>query len=357
MRWSLRVGSPFGIRIELHVTFLLFLGWIAISQGLLSGNPARALISVLLFLLVFVCVVLHELGHALMARRYGIRTRDIVLLPIGGVARLERMPDKPQQEIAIALAGPAVNLGILLVLFALRLVFDGGAVIEGGLLDTLLLVNIVMIAFNLIPAFPMDGGRVLRALLALRMPYARATAIAANVGQAFALLFAVVGLFSNHMLVFVALFVFLAASEERALVEARSRIAGLPVQAAMITDFAVLDLNDPLSRPMELLVSGAQQDFPVLDGDATVGMLTRDDLIRALQSGGTAQRVGDVMRPPGDFAEAGEPLEDVVARMRAAGRAALPVMSHGNLLGLVTLENVGDLLLMQDAMRRSGGAR
>src|SRR5258706_2417382 len=267
------------------------------------------------------------------------------------------MPDKPQQEIAIARAGPAVNLGILLVLFALRLVFDGGAVIEGGLLDTLLLVNIVMIAFNLIPAFPMDGGRELRALLALRMPYARATAIAANVGQAFALLFAVVGLFSNHMLVFVALFVFLAASEERALVEARSRIAGLPVQAAMITDFAVLDLNDPLSRPMELLVSGAQQDFPVLDGDATVGMLTRDDLIRALQSGGTAQRVGDVMRPPGDFAEAGEPLEDVVARMRAAGRAGLPVMSHGNLLGLVRLENVGDLLLMQDAMRRSGGAR
>src|SRR5260221_4925464 len=188
MRWSLRVGSPFGIRIELHVTFLLFLGWIAISQGLLSGNPARALISVLLFLLVFVCVVLHELGHALMARRYGIRTRDIVLLPIGGVARLERMPDKPQQEIAIALAGPAVNLRILLVLLALRLEFDGGAVIEGGLLDTLLLVNIVMIAFNLIPAFPMDGGRVLRALLALRMPYARATAIAANVGQAFALL-------------------------------------------------------------------------------------------------------------------------------------------------------------------------
>jgi len=227
----------------------------------------------------------------------------------------------------------------------------------GSFVANLMWINVGLGVFNMLPIFPMDGGRVLRALLALRMPYARATAIAANVGQAFALLFAVVGLFSNHMLVFVALFVFLAASEERALVEARSRIAGLPVQAAMITDFAVLDRNDPLSHAMELLVSGAQQDFPVLDGDATVGMLTRDDLIRALQSGGTAQRVGDVMQPPGDFAEAGEPLEDVVARMRAGGRAALPVMSDGNLLGLVTLENVGDLLLVQGAMRRSGGAR
>jgi len=355
MRWSLRIGSLFGIRIELHVTFLLFLGWIAISQGLLSGSPARALISVLLFLLVFACVVLHELGHALMARRFGIRTRDIILLPIGGVARLQRMPDKPEQEIAIALAGPAVNVGIVVLLFVLRLVLQGGAVIEGGILDTLQLVNIVMIAFNLVPAFPMDGGRVLRALLALRMPHARATTIAANVGQAFALVFAVVGLFSNHMLVFVALFVFLAASEERALVEARGRIAGLPVQAAMVTEFEVLDADDRLSRPMQLLVSGAQQDFPVVEGESITGMISRDDLIRALQRGGTEQRVGDVMRPV-EFAEAGEPLEDVVARMRASGRSALPVMSHGDLLGLLTLENVGDLLLVRDALRRHGGA-
>lgn len=356
MRWSLRLGSVFGIRIELHVTFLLFLAWIAISQGLFSGSPQRALTSVLLFLLVFACVVLHELGHALMARRYGIRTRDIVLLPIGGVARLQRMPEKPEQEIAIALAGPAVNVAIVLVLFVALWVFQGGASIDGGVLDTLLLVNIVMIAFNLIPAFPMDGGRVLRALLALHMPYARATAIAAGVGQAFALLFAVVGLFWNHMLVFVALFVFLAASEERALVEQRGRISGLPVQAAMITQFEVLAVDDRLARPMQLLVTGAQQDFPVADGETVVGMLSRNDLIRALQRGGTEQRVGDVMRPPGDVAEAGEPLEEVVARMRANGRSALPVMSQGDMVGLVTLENVGDLLLVQDALRRNRGA-
>ncbi len=357
MRWSIRVGSLLGVRIELHVTFLLFVGWVAISQGLFTGNAARALQAVLLFLLIFACVLLHELGHATVARRYGIRTRDIVLLPIGGVARLERMPERPEQEIAIAVAGPAVNVAILALLFVLRFVIQRGATVDGSLLDMLRLVNIVMIAFNLIPAFPMDGGRVLRALLAMRMPYVRATRIAANVGQAFALVFAAVGLFFNPVLVFVALFVFLAASEERALVEARTTIAGLPVRAAMVTDFESLEVRDTLGRAMELLVAGTQQDFPVLDGGAAVGVLTRNDLIRGLQHGGAQQRVGDVMRRDHEYAEAGEPLEEVVARMRASGRSALPVLSRGELAGLLTLENVGDLLMLRDALRRHRATR
>jgi Zn-dependent protease/predicted transcriptional regulator len=359
VRWTIPIGSPFGIRVELHVTFLLFVGWIAVAQGLFTGNVQAALSAVALLLLVFACVLLHELGHALAARRYGILTRDIILLPFGGVARLQKMPDQPGQEIVVALAGPAVNLVIgaaLLVLLSLL-----GRPIElsslsGGLLGVLLVINVWMLLFNLIPAFPMDGGRVLRALLAFRLPYSRATRIAAGIGQGIALLFGLFGMW-QHLpgLMFVALFVFLAAAEERAMVQTRSTLEGLPVQAAMLTEFERLDVKDPLRRAADALMAGSQQDFPVVDGEEPVGVLTRDDLIRGIQGGGIEGRVGDAVRRDGGFAEAGEPLEDAIARMRGSGRSALPVLRGGRLVGLVTLENVGDLLLLRGALQRHTG--
>ena len=357
MRWSFRIGSIAGIRVELHVTFLLFVAWVAVSQGALTGNPSQALSSVVLMLAIFGCVLLHELGHAFAARRYGIRTRDIVLLPIGGLARLQRMPEKPQQEVVVALAGPAVNV-VLAGLVALVI----GAVpdprrIEDDLLPSLFWVNAVMATFNLVPAFPMDGGRVLRALLAFRLPYARATRIAAGVGQAIALLFGVVGFFVLHnpMLMFVALFVFLAAGEEHALVQARASMTGFPVRAAMITEFDTLDGRDPLQRAADLLVSGTQQDFPVLEAGIPVGILSRNDLLAALQRGGAGTLVGEVVKREGRFAEANEPLEDAFQRMREHRHPALPVLSAGRLVGLVTTDNVSELLLVQDALRRHGG--
>jgi len=211
MRWSFTVGRIAGIRVELHVTFLLFVGVIAVQNGLLNGHLDAALQSVAMMLLAFTCVLLHELGHALTARRFGIRTLDIVLLPIGGVARLERMPDK----------GPAVNLAILLILLPFRPVEwpPNPAQMTGQVLPFVFFVNLAMLLFNLIPAFPMDGGRVLRAALAMRMPYPKATRIASTVGQAIALLFGLAGIMNGNMiLIFIALFVFLAAGEERALV-------------------------------------------------------------------------------------------------------------------------------------------
>ena len=361
MRWSFKVGTIAGIRVELHVTFLFFIGWIAISRGLLNGNAARAISSVTLLLLIFACVLLHELGHALAARRYGIKTRDIVLLPFGGVARLQRMPEKPQQEIVVALAGPAVNVVIASVLYVVMGGFRGPLTefdFQGGMLPTLLAVNVMMVLFNMIPAFPMDGGRVLRAVLALGMPYARATSIASTVGQGIALLFGILGLFSNNvMLMFIALFVFLAASEERAVVQTRASLSGLAVEAAMVTDFRSLDLRDPLQRAVDFLMSGSQQDFPVLDGALPVGMLTRGDLVMALQRHGAGVPVGEVIRRDSDYAEAREPLETAIQRMRERSRSALPVLHHGGLVGLITLENVGDLLVVRDALRRYAGEK
>jgi Zn-dependent protease/CBS domain-containing protein len=357
MRWSVNVGRLFGIRVELHVTFLLFIGWIAINQGLLTGDVGRAAMAVALLLLVFGCVVLHELGHALTARRFGIATRDIVLLPIGGVARLERMPEKPGQEMLVAVAGPAVNVAIgalLVLLMKLTGRPTDLARFGDGLIESLLLVNLLMVLFNLIPAFPMDGGRVLRALLALRLPYLRATKIASAVGQGAALLLGVAGLFyfDNWMLAFVALFVFLAAGEERALVQTRTSLTGLPVRAAMLTDFRHLETTEPLRLAVEYLMTGSQQDFPVLEGATLRGVLTRAGLVAALQRHGLEVPVGEAMNPNPCSADADEPLEGVVSRMRGQECAVVPVLEQGRLVGLLTLDNVGDLLLVREALRR-----
>ena len=358
MRWSLRVGSIAGIRVELHVTFVLYVGWIAVAQGLLTRHPEHALASVALILLVFGCVLLHELGHALAARRYGIRTRDIVLLPIGGIARLQRMPEKPLQEIVVAIAGPAVNVGIAALLWVTLGAPAGRPPIQflgGGLFESLLAVNLLMVGFNLIPAFPMDGGRVLRALLALRLSYVQATRVAALVGQGFALLFGVVGFFHNPAFMFIALFVFLAAGEEHALVRTRASLSGLPARAAMVSEFDVLEVSDTLQHAVDRLMAGSQQDFPVMERTAAVGVLTRSELLTALQRSGPQITVGSVIAQDRQTAEPGEPLEDVLQRMREHHRGALLVVSEGRLVGMVTLENVSELLLVRQALREGPG--
>ena len=354
MRWSFRIGTIAGVRVELHVTFLMFIGWIALSSGLTTGSPMEAVSSVVAILLVFACVVLHEFGHVTAARRYGIATRDIVLLPIGGVARLERMPEKPSEELVVALAGPAVNVVIVAILLIAGVRPAGIAgIAEAGIPQLLLVVNTAMIVFNMLPAFPMDGGRVLRALLAMRLPFARATRIAAGVGQVLALMLGLAGLFMNNfMLMLVALFVFFAAGEERALVETRASLSGVSVREAMVTDFRWLDAHESLQRAVDLLMAGSQQDFPVLEHGVAIGMLGRADLVRALQQHGPDAPAGGIVTRNGGHAEASEPLEAAVRRMREGGRSALPVLEHGALIGLLTIDNVGDLLVVRGAIRR-----
>ena len=221
MRWSWKLGRVAGIDVFVHATFLILLVWTARAAYLPSGRSAAAASGVAFILTVFGVVVLHELGHALAARRFGIGTRDITLLPIGGVSRLERMPEDPRQEIRVALAGPAVNVVLAAGLYAGLVVlrtgpFDRVSMMEGGFLARLFWVNVSLALFNLLPAFPMDGGRVFRALLALRMDRVKATEVAARTGQALALLLGFAGLFFNPFLVFIALFVWMGAAQEAA---------------------------------------------------------------------------------------------------------------------------------------------
>ena len=230
MRWSLKATGIAGIDVYIHFTFFLLLAWVAFIHWKQTGSIGAALVGVLFILSIFACVVFHELGHALAAKKYAIRTRDIILLPIGGVARLEKMPDKPVQELWVALAGPAVNVGIAAALAVYLYVsnspspVDQSTMTTAPFLERILGVNIFLVLFNMIPAFPMDGGRVLRALLAMRLAYTRATRISANLGQGIALLFGIFGLFYNPLLLFIAFFVWIGAAQEARMTQMKSAI-------------------------------------------------------------------------------------------------------------------------------------
>ncbi|MBL9137492.1 MAG: site-2 protease family protein [Verrucomicrobiales bacterium] len=366
MRWSIKLGRYAGIDVYVHVTFLLFLGFIGAAQVLSGAALGSVVEAVLFFIAVFGCVLLHEFGHALTARQFGIRTRDITLLPIGGVARLERMPDRPLQELWVAIAGPAVNVGIVLLLVA-WLAISGASVggldwdlTEGSFATRLLTVNLVLVIFNLIPAFPMDGGRVLRALLALRLDYAKATQIAATLGQGFALVFAFFGLMGllggggNPLLLFIALFVWIGASQEVGMAQFRSALGGATVGEAMLTHFSALAPHDPLARAVDLVMAGSQQDFPVVNGNQVVGILTRQRLLSALAESGKWTAVGAVMEPSVASVSTRESLEATMAAHQGKPFALLPVMDRGVLVGLLTWENVSEYVLIRSAL---GGHR
>jgi Zn-dependent protease len=360
MKWSWHVGKIAGIDVFIHATFLLLIGFVVVTHWLPDRDFGKTLEGVTFTLALFGCVLLHEFGHALAARRYGVRTRDITLLPIGGVARLERMPEKPMEELWVALAGPAVNVVIALVLVPVVLLVSGMeplgslSLSAGPLFERLLVANVFLVLFNLLPAFPMDGGRVLRALLALRLPYAKATKIAGSIGQGMALLFGFAGLFGNPFLLFIAFFVWIGASQESAAAQLKSVTSGVPVRDAMMTDYHTLAPTDSLARATDYVLRGSQEDFPVSDNGRVVGVLTKSDLIAALAKHGQHHSVGDAMHRSFKTAEEAEMLDVAVARLHECGCPALPVTRHGELVGMISMENLAELLMIRNALESAG---
>ncbi|MBW8269541.1 site-2 protease family protein [Caldovatus aquaticus] len=364
MSWSIPIGTVKGTVIRLHLTFLLFLLWIGAAHYA-EGGWGAALEGVVFMALLFVCVALHEFGHIFAARRYGVQTPEIILLPIGGVARLERIPEQPGQELVVALAGPAVSLAIALALWLVL----GGFVPEGSvevqrpgvdLLARLALVNAFLAAFNLIPAFPMDGGRVLRALLAYRMGYGRATQIAASVGQALAVGLGILGLFGNPILVFIALFVWFGAAGEAHAAQLRDVSRGVIVADAMVTRFESLPPSATVADAAECLIRTTQHEFPVVDGAGRLrGVLTREAMVRALRTEGPDTPVLEVMHGEIPVVHYRQPLAEALRLLsEGAGAPAVGVVDGaGRLVGYVTPETIGEMLLVQAARPQRRGLR
>jgi Zn-dependent protease/CBS domain-containing protein len=365
MQWAIQIGRVGRTRVKIHLTFLLLLCWAAFAYWQ-EGGPVVATEGVLFVSLIFFCVLLHEFGHILVAAKFGIRTTQVTLLPIGGVAQMERIPERPLQEIAVAIAGPAVNVAIGILLWG-WLQFTGGmpeaSAIEQGLplsLPTrLLALNFWLALFNLIPAFPMDGGRILRAVLAFWTPYPRATLAAARIGQCIAIGLGFMGLFTNPMLVLIGLFIYFSAAAELNLVQFRAMTSGLQVASAMLTQFQRLPLQTHLEEAAEMLIHSAQRAFPVIDDSGSLrGMLTQEDLLIGLRSPSRNLSVADVMHRTIPTTEPDTALERALKLLGETDCSTLPVLDpSGRLVGLFSPENAADLVRIRNALAHNGNRR
>ncbi|MGY6551107.1 MAG: site-2 protease family protein [Erythrobacter sp.] len=357
-RWSFPIAMIRGTAVRIHFTFLLLLMGFGVA-GLLSGGPLVGMNTVLFIILLFLCVVLHEFGHITAASYFGVRTPEIVLLPIGGVARLERIPEEPLAELLIAAAGPAVTLAIAVILLLLLgglpppetvLSLDG----PQALIAQLVLANVILFVFNLVPAFPMDGGRILRALLSARMGHQRGTRIAAGIGQGFAVLLGVAGVLSpNVLLVLVAVFVYFAAASERSVVEVRGITSGRPAGELMITHFLALAPDDPVSQGASAVIRSEQREFPVLDENGDLrGLLTRDGIVRALVESGPETRVEQVMSTGVRNVSRWTRMDDIVPLLASGAPAVGVIDDHGACIGYITWENLTEELLINRALEQ-----
>ena len=357
--FSITIGRLFGIKTTIHWTFWILIIWIVYSNVQQGYKQDEIILYVLLVFAIFGCVVLHELGHALAARRFGIETRSITILPIGGVASLEKMPADPKEELVVAIAGPLVNVAIAAILFVflsttgkLNAISEEILDISGSnFLDALLKVNILLVVFNLIPAFPMDGGRVLRALLAFRLDRVRATEWAVNIGKFFAILFVFWGLSGNPFLIFIALFVFLAAQQELQHVRAESLLSGFTVGDIVMHDYTTLQSEEPLSSAVKQLLDGQEKRFLVMDGEKVTGFLTKTGIIQGLSKFGENIQIKEVMEENIAWLSPEMLLTEASELMSKLGVTILPVGKEGNLQGVLDSENLQEFSQVRGASK------
>jgi Zn-dependent protease len=357
MNWSFRLIRIADIDIKIHFTFFFIVLWGAFQWGVPHGMEG-ALFGMLAILLLFTCVVLHELGHSLAARFFGIPVREIVLLPLGGVALLSRSPSRPLHELVIALAGPLVNLLIVVVLgVGLGLVAVLGAwevdtlLVPGstiaptgvGLLLWLLQANLFLVLFNLIPAFPLDGGRVLRALLAMRFGFGRATQFAAGLGKNLALLFGIYGLLSgNLLLALVAVFIYFSADQEHGVLQARTALSTHRLGDLYNRHALTLTIGDRVSTAVDYMLTGYQPDFAVLQGGRPLGIVTRANVLRALADEPQDLYVQQIMQRDFLRLQADLSVDEAQAEMQAQGATVAAVYTGDAYLGLVSLEDIAE---------------
>ena len=356
MKWSINTGRIFGIELRIHLTFFLLL--LIVFASAISEHGLRAgVMSALFICALFACVVIHEVGHSLIARHFGKETKSITLLPIGGVAAIEEMPKKPAQEIAIALIGPLINLviaGLLYVLAGRKVgVTVPGLYLESGraFIAGLIGVNIMLAIFNLIPAFPMDGGRVLRGILAMKMNYVRATAMAAGIGQAIATLFIFFGIFYNLWLALIGIFLYLGAGSEKQQVVLQSVLAEVPAGEAMTTEYISLKPDDLLANALEHFHHGCQQDFPVIGDNGIEGVLTRDRILASIHTKGLTAPVSEVMDRNFVSVDSRMGLDEVYKKLMAGQKTAVVVMDEGRLKGIIGLDGIGRYFMVRAALK------
>jgi Zn-dependent protease/CBS domain-containing protein len=342
-----------GVPIRVHFTFVLLLIFL-LFIGI--GGRQSGVMTALYVLALFASILLHELGHTLVARHYGIRTLEIVMYPIGGVSRPERAPNA-HEELPIALAGPLVNLLLAVAVAAWVASRHGFVALEklveptdANLAERIALGNLMLFLFNLLPAYPMDGGRILRSVLALRMPLEQATRIAAGAGQTLAILMGLAGLlWGNFLLVFIALFVYLGAFQESSMARGRQFTAGYPVRAAMITDLRTLNHGDTIRDAGNLLLAGTQHDFPVMHGTSVVGILTRSALVKAMLNQGADSYVAGAMDRNFIRLSPEMPLSEALPLISTPGACALVMDAEDRLAGMLTSEKLSEFVLLRQA--------
>ncbi len=357
MKGSFKFGNIAGIGVFIHWTFSILIAFIIFSSYR-AGHDAERIGWMILFVLsIFVTVFLHELGHALAAKKYGIKTKDITILPIGGLARLEKIPEKPSEELVVAIAGPAVNIAIagITALFItipaadeLTLQLTGGVNSSNFFLN-FFIVNIFLAVFNLIPAFPMDGGRILRALLAMKMQRHTATTIAARIGQALAVGFIFGGFFSNPFLIFIGLFIILGAQGEAEMTKAGFMMKGILVKDIVMHKYETIEENDTIETAVNKLLNGQCKNFVVTSNQQPVSTLGRDEIIKALSDSGKQTTLHAVSNKNPIRLNANQPLEEVYLIMIAAKNSLAFVYDKQQFIGVLDLENILEFIMIKEA--------
>ncbi|SHF38602.1 Zn-dependent protease (includes SpoIVFB) [Fodinibius roseus] len=361
MKWSLYIGKPAGIKVFIHWTFILLVIWLS-WMHLQQGHGLFEIILGLIFLAaLFGCITLHEFGHALAARRYGIGTRDINLLPIGGVARLERMPEDPKEELVVAIAGPAVNVVIAIGLYLIMLVLGQSNtelshhVAGGNFLADLLLINIILVLFNLIPAFPMDGGRVLRALLAFKMKRSKATRVAASVGQLLAIGFVLFGLFYNPWLLFIGIFVFIGAGAESQQVTMQESLREVKAKDLITTGYPALPQTASVSKAATAFMESREPELVITDDEERfVGLLSYERIIEEMQKGHFNNPVVNLVKEEVQTLTPDALIYELLPQIQQSGQRIFPVLDDDRLAGVISHTDLIRLLEQNQAVSASG---